>query len=412
MERRPQPTSVRGLLSEPISRRTLLRYAGVGAGAMGMAALLAACGVNTSPSGVTTTVSPGFWDAQTLHHVLDFANWPYYIDTHQGDHPSLDLFKKQHGITVNYRPVINDNQAFFAKIQPELQAGKPTGWDLIVITNGAQLSQLIDNHWLIPLDHTLLPNFTKYASPLVRDPNYDPGNTYTVAWQSGFTGIAYSPAAVQALGRAPNSVNDLWDDRLKGHVGMMSDNTELGSVAMLKLGIEPATSTPSDWRKAATVLNQQKSAGLVLGYYDQGYINQLENGNTWITQAWSGDILQANESGYPELKFIVPEEGVMIWTDNLMIPVHAADPLDAITYMNFVYEPKVAAMLAAYIGYVTPVPSAQPLVAQMPGGKTVADSPLAFPTKAEMSKTHQYYVFTGTQDLDTWNSIFDPIIVG
>ena len=79
------------------------------------------------------------------------------------------------------------------------------------------------------------------------------------------------------------------------------------------------------------------------GYYDQGYINTLENGDTWLTQAWSGDIFQANQSGYPELKFVVPEEGVMLWHDNMMIPVGAADPLDAITYMDYVYEPNVAA---------------------------------------------------------------------
>ncbi|MGZ4132747.1 MAG: hypothetical protein ACXVWF_06850 [Actinomycetota bacterium] len=106
----------------------MLRYAGVGAGAMGMATLIAACGVNASPSGVTQTTPPGFWDAQTLHHVPDFANRPYYIDTHQGDRPSLDLFKKKYGITVNYRPLINDNQAFFAKIQRSCRrASRPAG---------------------------------------------------------------------------------------------------------------------------------------------------------------------------------------------------------------------------------------------------------------------------------------------
>jgi spermidine/putrescine transport system substrate-binding protein len=409
------PALLRGLTQRRLSRRELLRTAGTGAAALGLGALLQACGVRsggTSGGGQGSASSAaGFdWASQTLHHQLEFANWPYYIDTHKGDHPSLDLFTKQTGIKVDYRPVINDNAAFFATIKPSLEAGKPTGWDIVVITNGAQLSELIANQWLIPLDHSKLPNFQKYASPLVKDPSYDPGNKYTVTWQSGFTGIAYSPAATKALGREPNSVNDLWDPKLKGHIGMMSDNTELGSVGMLKLGIEPSTSTPDDWKKAAAVLQQQKNDGLVRNYYDQGYVNALENGDTWITQAWSGDIFIANESGYPELKFIVPHEGVMSWHDNMMIPVHAANPLDAITYMNFVYQPKVAAMLANYIWYVTPVPAAKPLVAKMPGGKPVAASPLVFPDQSIISKAHDYYTFTGHQDLDEWNSIFEPII--
>jgi spermidine/putrescine transport system substrate-binding protein len=222
--------------------------------------------------------------------------------------------------------------------------------------------------------------------------------------------MAYSPEATKALGREPDSVDDLWDSRLKGHVGMMSDNTELGSVGMLKLGIEPSTSTPTDWHKAATVLQQQKSGGLVRNYYDQSYINALENGDTWITQAWSGDVFIANESGYPDLKFIVPKQGVMAWHDNMMIPVHAANPLDAMTYIDFVYQPKIAAMLANYIWYVTPVPAAKPLVANMSGGKPVAASPLVFPDKALISNTHDYYTFKGHQDLNEWNSIFEPII--
>jgi spermidine/putrescine transport system substrate-binding protein len=403
---------LRGLTQRRISRREAIRYAGLGLGAAGLTAFLAACAKATSVGGGSASASSFDWGAQQLNHQLNFANWPYYIDTSHGSHPTLDTFTQQTGIKVNYKPVINDNQAFFAKIRPELQQGKSTGWDLIVITNGAQLSQLIANDWLIPLDLSLVPNFNKYASDSVKSPTYDPGNQFSITWQSGFTGIAYSPHATQALGHDPTSINDLFDDRVAGRVGMMSDNTELGSVALLKLGIEPSTSTPTDWQKAADLLQQQKSAGIPLGYYDQGYVNKLENGDTWITQAWSGDIFLANESGYPELKFIVPEEGVMYWHDNMLIPVGAADPLDAITYMNYVYDPQVAALLANYIWYVTPVPSAKDIVKTLPGGKAVAASPLVFPDQAMYAKTHEYYVFQGTSDLNQWNSIFDPIITG
>jgi spermidine/putrescine transport system substrate-binding protein len=416
------PSFLRGLTQRRVSRRDALRYAGLGLGGVSLSAFLAACGVSGSGSGTGTGTGTGsasnavgsktWWDQQTVQGTLNFANWPYYIDTKKGQHPTLETFQKKYGITVNYRPTINGNAEFFAKLKPFLEQGKDTGWDIIVITNGPELSQLIDNHWLVPLDVDLLPNFEANASPLVKDPAYDQGNTYTVAWQSGFTGLGYSPEAVQALGRAPNSLEDLWDPRLKGHIGMMNDDTELGSIGLLKIGVEPSQSTPDDWRKAAAVLKQQRDAGLVRGYFSQSYINQLQDHNTWLSQAWSGDIFIANQSGYPELKFFVPKEGVMMWTDNMMIPALAQHPKDAITYMNYAYDPEVAALLADYIWYVTPVPAAKDIILNKLHDPAVAKSPLIFPDKEMISNTHQYYVFQGQEDLQEWNSIFQPIIQG
>jgi spermidine/putrescine transport system substrate-binding protein len=406
------PAFLRGLTQRRLSRRDLIRYAGVGAGALSLSSILAACGVKSSGAAGSESPAAFDWASQTLHHQLNFANWPYYIDVSHGTHPTLDTFTQKTGIQVNYKPVINDNQAFYAKLKPSLEQGKPTGWDIVVITNGAQLSELIDNGWLIPLDLSQLPNFTANASPTIKSPTYDPGNKYTVVWQSGLTGIAFSPKATAALGREPNSLNDLFDPAVAGHVGMMSDNTELGSIGLLKLGIEPSSSTPDNWTQAAAVLQKQKDDGIPRGYFDQGYINQLENGNTWITQAWSGDVFIAQQSGYPELKFIVPTEGVMFWHDNMMIPVGAANPLDALTYMNYAYDPHVAALMANYIWYITPVPAAKPIVEGLPGGKAVASSPLVFPDQPMLDKTHQYYVYKGTSDLDQWNNTFDPIITG
>jgi spermidine/putrescine transport system substrate-binding protein len=400
---------VRGLTEERLSRRTLLRRAGLGgAGAVGLGALLSACGVGgtTSKSG-TDIGSAAWWAKQKQAGTLDFANWPLYIDTDHGKHPSLQQFTKQTGITVNYKEVIQDNAPFYAKIAPTLQAGQSIGYDLIVMTNGWQLTELINHGWLIPLDRTQIPNFAKYASPIVKSPAYDNGNTYTVAWQSGFTGIAYN---TKLIDREITSIKDLWDPAFKGHVGMMSDNTELGSAGMLYLGVEQVNSTEADWKKAATVLKKQRDDGLVRQYYDQSYIKALENGDTWISQAWSGDIFQANASGYPHLKFVVPKEGVMHWTDNMMIPLGAAHPVDALKWMNFYYQPKIAAEVADWVNYLCPVPAAKQVIAKQLDDPAVASSPLVFPTKAMDAKAHDYYTFRNYDEFKTWNGIFDPII--
>lgn len=407
---RVDPALLRGLTEGRTTRGTMLRAGVAGAGALGLAPLLAACGVaGTKSKAKKASYWDTFWAKQKPTKKLVFDNWPYYIDTTASGnkHPSLEQFTKATGIQVTYQETIQNNAPFYAQIAPELQSGQATGYDIIVVTNGYQLTELISNNWLIPLDHKRIPNFAKYASPAVKGPAYDPTNKFTVTWQSGFTGIGYNP---KLTGREITSIDDLWDPKFAGHVGMMSDNTELGSVALLKLGINPAKSKPADWLKAASILNQQKNAGIVRQYYDQSYITALQNGDIWVTQAWSGDIFQANLKGYKDLKFVVPTQGVMQWHDNMMIPLHAANPLSALAWMNFYYTPKIAAEVADWVNYITPVPAAQAYVENVIKDPTVAHSPMVFPTPAMYAKAHDYYVYKNYADFTHWNNIFNPII--
>lgn len=399
---------LRGLTEERISRRQLLRRAGTGLALAGAGSLLAACGVSGTKSNTSQSFDwTAWWTKQKKQGVLDWANWPLYIDTENGKHESLELFTEKTGIKVNYKPVIQNNAPFYAQISPSLQAGQGIGYDLVVFTNGWQLTQMIDNGWAIPLDHSRMPNFKKYAGADAKNPGYDPGNKYTVPWQSGLTGIAYDKKKV---GRSITSVEDLFDPAFKGKVGMMSDNTELGSVGLLKLGIDPATSNPGDWKRAADVLTKQRDEGIVRQYYDQSYIKALEDGDTIISQAWSGDIFQANESGYPDLEFIVPKEGAMIWHDNCMIPAHAQHPVDAMEWINFYYQPKIEAIIEDWVNYLCPVPAAKQVIRDELEEPEVAESPLIFPTPAMRKKFVQYYTYRGVEDYEEWNSVFNPII--
>ena len=126
----------------------------------------------------------------------------------------------------------------------------------------------------------------------MRDPSYDRGNVYTMAWQSGMTGIGYDPKRV---GKKITSWNDLQDPALKGKIGMFADNEDLPTAALFAVGVNPETSTEADWQKAADWLKKQQP--LVRKYYDQGYIDALSKGDIWASMAYSGDIFQANLSG-------------------------------------------------------------------------------------------------------------------
>jgi spermidine/putrescine transport system substrate-binding protein len=213
----------------------------------------------------------------------------------------------------------------------------------------------------------------------------------------------------------PTGFGDLLNPKYKGKVGMFKNNQDLPGAALVHLGYDIQTSTPDQWKKAAEVLLKQRDDGLVRSYYDQAYIDALENGETVITQAWSGDLFIAaapksyGGDGYSEIKAAIPQEGGILWTTSLCIPIRAQHPVDAIMMMDFVYRPEIAAQLADFIWYVSPVPAAKDIVLNELDDPTVANSPLVFPTDADLAKSHKYKVFKDQAELDEWNSIFQPI---
>lgn len=409
---RMDPSMWRGLTQPRMSRRNFLRTAGVGAGALSLSAILAACGtkgVTTSTPKANGVGSADWWKQQPETKTLNFANWPYYIDTAHGEHPSLTAFEKQTGIQVTYTEPINDNVSFFAKIRPQLQAGQYTGYDVVVLTNSdAPLGEMITFGWAVPLDHSRMTNFDQYAGDLVKSPSWDPGNKYTMAWQSGYTCIAYNTKYVT---EPITSIQSLFDPKYKGKIGMMGIASELGSFGMLANGVDPSTSTPADWTAAAAKLTEQKP--LVRSYYDQDYIKALKNEDTWISMAWSGDIFQAaTYQGYDTLKIAIPTEGAMFWTDNMIMPIGVENPVAAMTYMDSVYDPQVQALIEDYNAYVCPVPSAKDIILNKLNDPTIANSPTVFPDSQIVSLSKSYYQWKNSQELDAWNNTFVPIFQG
>ena len=410
------PDLLRGLTTPRISRRRMLQLGGLAA----LGAGLSACSIPGSKGSGSSLGGQAwrdqiakFWAHQHKTGQLDFTNWPLYIDVGKGnDHPSLDLFTKETGIHVTYREDIQDDASYYAKISPVLKSGQSIGADIIVITNGFELTNLFERDWLIPLDQDHMTNFYTYASDLAKDPAYDRGNVYTMPWQSGITGIGYNPKLV---GREITKWSDLMDPALKGKIGMFADNQDLPCSALCAIGVNPETSTPSDWHKAADWLTQQRP--LVRKYYDQSYAGALARGDLWASMAWSGDIF-IKQADNPDLRFVVPEEGAVIWTDNMCIPIRAAHPRDAMIYMDYVYQPRIAAMIADYDDYITPVSAVQQVFRKEAAQATkksdrdyyngLANSPLIFPSPSDFSRLHRYRVLTDAE-VTVWNDLFEPI---
>jgi spermidine/putrescine transport system substrate-binding protein len=424
------PAWLRGNLMPRMSRRDLMKYAGVGVGTLSLSSILAACGVksegNPQGTGAPTSGAEGsseWWADQTLAKVCNFTNWPAYIDVDNSKEglerrPTLFQLFQATGIEVTYRADINANEEFYASIRPALESGQDTGHDIIVITNGQELTEMIALGFLIELDHSLTPNFTANAGPDVTDPAYDPGNRYTMAWQSGMTGIAWNTDFVK---QPVTSFMDLFNEDYAGHIGMFGNNADAPALAMVALGIDPTTSTPDDWQKAADLLIQQRDSGVLRKYYDQSYLTDLENGDLWMTMAWSGDVIN-DKLYFPEFasfEFTTPEEGGVIWTDNMCIPSKAEHPLDAITTMDWYYKPEIAAQLTEWNAYVSPVPAGTDIVqADADAAKganaevlgTIASSPYVFPPADLSAKLYKYRVLQG-DEIQQWNDVFQPIFI-
>jgi spermidine/putrescine transport system substrate-binding protein len=414
---------LREAMSARLSRRALLRGAGMGVAGFSLASLLAACG--GGGDGGDGGMSPSEIFGAEPGPVVNFANWPLYLDQAKDEngnvyHPSLDAFEEEYGIRVNYEAIIQSNEEFFGKIQPQLAAGDPTGWDIIVITNGRQFNVLKANGWVYELDPTKRPNFEANATAFARDPSYDPGNEVSMPWQGGFTGVGYDRTKVNG---PITKLDDLADPSKVGtnSVGMLK--ADMPDFVMINLGIDPATSGPDEWREAAAWLKMQRESGTVRQYYDQGYIDDFVAGNTPVTMAWSGDVLYYKYwAGYSDFEFVVPETGGLLWQDNMLVPVGAENPSGALLVMDWFYRPEIATMVTEYVVYLSPCRGVKELIladaekARDEGRKgyaakltATAESVYAFPDDELLSRVKFGTNITTDEQAEEWDSIFLPI---
>lgn len=403
-------------LTDRITRREVLRRAGRGSMALGMGAFLAACGISgQNENGASPGPDASPEELPPLAHSLVMANWPLYIDKAGPTSPTIQSFREETGIDMKYQVVINDNEEFFGTIRESLSRGDTVDFDIIVVTDWlvAKMARL---GFLRELDHSRLPNFAANAFPKFQDPPFDPGNMHSVPWAAGITGIGYD---VELTGRELTSIEDLFDPAFEGHVGMFSEMRDTFGLVLLSQGVAPETATVADVEAAQQRLLEQRDAGVVRGYYGNDYTDGLANGDLWVSMAWSGDVF-ALQLDNPNLRFIIPEEGAMRWTDNMCIPSTAAHPTDAHEFMNHVYQPRIAANITEWVWYESPVSQVPQVIAEdaaaAKGGnakllQTLAESPLVFPDEATVANTHNYKVLDEEEEM-AWNELFQAVTQG
>ena len=360
--------------SSRYTRRQIVQRGAAGVGILALPGLLAACGGGGDGGG-----------SDELADVLRFANWPFYIDVDEQTkkRPTLEQFTEETGIRVEYFEEINDNADYFAKVQGPLSQGDGIERDIFVFTDNSRFpGLLVSQGWVEKLDKELIPNIENLVDAQA-SPSFDPNREYSLPWQGGMTGIAWN----EDLTGPVESIEQLLEDpKLKGKVSMLTELADSVGLVMLANGDDPVSVTDESYQRAIDRVQAAVDSGQVVRFTGNDFAQPLTRGTFAASVAWSGDVIQLLADN-PNLKWAIPRDGGVIWTDNMFIPTGGSVPT-ASTFMNHVYDPAVAAKIAAYINYVTPVQGAKEELAKT--DPKTADNPLIFPDEATLAQVKQF----------------------
>jgi spermidine/putrescine transport system substrate-binding protein len=403
----PEEAAIVRLLSGGrLSRRSMLS----GAGALGMGIFASACGISDS-TGDSTSVKPtAVADRSRTEKVVKWASWRDYldIDPTTESYPTLVMFEKLTGIKASYAVDIENNSTYYAEVQSSLHQGRDIQRDIITLTDWT-VDLLIREGLVQNLDKSQIPN-AKNMLPMLVGVDFDPGRNYSLTWQSGFTGIGYNAAECDKLDiTPPKTVDDLWQPQLKNRVMVLSEMRDTIGVIMLQQGKSPESFSRDDFADALSVLEKQLNVGQIRQVVGNSHLEAMKNGEALAVICWSGDVAQANrdmrarDSSLAEnpFTFVIPEGGGLFWSDNLVIPIGSPHKQNAELLMNYYYDPRVAAKVAAWVNYVTPVQGAQEEMAKLPHvDRSLVESPMIFPDTDFLKQVHMVRPLTKAEETD------------
>jgi spermidine/putrescine transport system substrate-binding protein len=398
----PEDPLIRSLVVQ--ARRAQLTRRGMLAGttAAATALALAAC----APTGVNKPKPAS--DVSSTDKKMIWANWPAYMDTvdDTGAHPTLDAFEKKTGITVDYREDVDDNNSYYAKVKDQLALGKDIGADTVCLTDW-MVSRWIRFGYTQTLDHSKIPNI-KNLNPDLLNIDYDKGRTQSLPWQGGFAGICWNK---EQFPKGFTSVSEMFKEpALKGRVGVLSEMRDTIGLIMLEQGVDISGNfTDTQFQNALAVLKKNIDDGVVRNVKGNSYLDDLTNGDTLAAVCWSGDITLINGENGDKWEFAIPDAGATLWNDNFLVPVGATHKANAEAVMNWYYDPDIAAQVAAYVNYITPVVGAKEAAVAI--DPALADNNLIFPDAATLKKAHVFHTLTPAQE-QSFGSAFQSVLLG
>lgn len=380
---------IANVVRSSISRRRVLQAAGLGG--VGLAAAACGAGVEDAATGPASAAAA---DLSDTDKTLNWSNWPLYLDIDDatGSYPSLVQFQQATGVTVTYTEDVNDNNDFYAKVRTQLEQGQDIGRDLVVLTDW-MAALWIENGYAQKLDKALIPN-AKNLIPKLQGVSFDPNRDYTMPWQSGFGALGWNKSKLKdATGTdTMTSVGQLWDPALKGRIILPSEMRDTMGIIIAWQGNDPSNFTEDQFNLAIEELTKQVDSGQVRQVTGNDYVGALESGDVIAVIGWSGDIIQLGE----DFGLALPETGGTLWTDNMLIPPLAAHKRNAELLINHYYDPQIAAEVAAYVQYISPVQGAKEAMAAI--DPALVDNQWIFPSAQTLANSYVFMTLTPEQD--------------
>ena len=397
----PEDPLIRRLVQQ--ARASQLTRRSVLAGGLGGAAALtlAAC----APGG-SGALSPAT-DRSDSDKNVTWANWPAYMDEDdQGNYPTLMGFTEQTGIAVDYRVDINDNNEYYATVRDQLALGQDIGADVITLTDW-MAGRLINLGYVQELNDANIPNRANLV-PDLEDVGFDPGRKFSLPWQGGFAGLCWNK---ELLPNGLRTLDDLWAPELAGRICVLSEMRDTMGLILLSQGVDISGDFGEDEFDAALeVFREKVTSGQIGAVRGNSYTQDLINGDAVAGIVWSGDVTMVNtELGSDVFEFAIPESGGTLWNDNLMIPIGSPHKKNAETLINYYYEPEVAAEVALWVNYITPVVGAKEAAVAI--DPEAAENQLIFPNEETLSQVKTFRPLTGAEE-QSFSTAFQNVLVG
>jgi spermidine/putrescine transport system substrate-binding protein len=386
-----------------VSRRSVLAGA---AGAAGLGALLAACGTGGAGGGATTGagITPGT-DVSDTEKLVRWANWTFYLDYDDDtrSRPTLEAFTEKTGIEAQYVEDIEDNDTFYGKVQSQLAQGQDIGFDIVTLTDW-MTARLIRQGYVQELDHGNIPNLDNLVEGL-RNVDFDPGRKKSVTWQSGYALIAWNTELVP---EGLDAVSDLWKPEYKGRVEVLSEMRDTIGLIMLEQGVDISGDWGDDeFYAALEVVEEQIASGQIRQVRGNSYTEDLISGDAIAVMAWSGDIVALNFEADDKFAYKIVDSGVTLWSDNLMVPIGATHKKNAELLIDHYFEPEVAAEVAAWVNFITPVEGAREAMEAI--DPELMDNELIFPDSDTLAKAHVFRSLSPEEE-EKYNGDFLSVI--
>jgi len=349
-----------------------------GAGAIGAGSLLAACGGGGASD-----------------NAVRWGNWTLYLD-YDSDakvYPTLEKFTEQTGVEVKYLEDYNDNDEFYGKVQGQLKLGEDIGYDLICPTDW-MAARYIRLGYAQKLDKANIPNSKNIIDSLASVP-YDTGRDYSLTWQGIMGGFTWNKEKI------PNGVrtlDDLFAPANKGKIEVLSELRDTVGVIMMAQGVDISKFTADQYYNAIDFLEKKISDGFIRQVKGNDYKEDLISGDCVAVIGWSGDAFQLAAENDGKFDFAIPESGGTISADNFIIPSTAQNKDKVEQLINYYYDPVVAAKVAAYVNYITPVKGAQEAMADV--DPSLVDNELIFPSAATQSKLQVFRALTPAEETE------------